>query len=139
MDSAPFEALLRLAATNARIVREVETRIGGHHGLGFSELRLLRALAAAPDHQLRPTDLAAELEITASGVTRAILPLEKRGIVKRSSDPQDARASRISLTAAGQTLANQASTTAAETAAKLMRRLSVGQVRQLERLLSEIG
>jgi len=139
MESAPFEAVLRLAKTNARIVRELETRIGGHHGLGFSELRLLRALAAAPDHRLRPTDLAAELEITASGVTRAILPLEKRGIVKRESDPADARASRVTLTAAGRTLADHASTTAAETTAKLTRRLSVGQIKQLERLLSEIG
>lgn len=139
MESAPFEAVLRLAKTNARIVRELETRIGGHHGLGFSELRLLRALAAAHGLCLRPTDLAAELEITASGVTRAILPLEKRGIVKRASDPQDARASRVTLTPAGKTLADQASATASETTAKLTRRLSVGQVKQLERLLTEIG
>ncbi len=139
MESVPFEAVLRLAKTNARIVRELETRIGGHHGLGFSELRLLRTLAAAPEQRLRPTDLASELEITASGVTRAILPLEKRGIVKRQSDPQDARASRISLTAAGRALADQASATAAESTAKLTRRLSVGQIKQLERLLSEIG
>lgn len=139
MDSVPFEAVLRLAKTNARIVREVETRLGGHHGLGFSELRLLRALAEAPDGRLRPTDLAAELDITASGVTRAVLPLEKRGIVKREPDTQDARASRVALTPAGRTLADQASLTAAETATKLTRRLSVGQVRQLERLLSEIG
>jgi DNA-binding MarR family transcriptional regulator len=139
MESAPFEAVLRLAKTNARIVRELETRIGGHHGLGFSELRLLRALAAAPDQRLRPTDLAAELEITPSGVTRAILPLEKRGIVKRESDPQDARASRVTLTAAGRTLVDHASATASETTAKLTRRLSVGQIKQLERLLTEIG
>jgi DNA-binding MarR family transcriptional regulator len=139
MESAPFEAVLRLAKTNARIVRELETRIGGHHGLGFSELRLLRALAAAPDQRLRPTDLAAELEITPSGATRAILPLEKRGIVKRESDPQDARASRVTLTAAGRTLVDHASATASETTAKLTRRLSVGQIKQLERLLTEIG
>jgi len=129
MESAPFEAVLRLAKTNARIVRELETRIGGHHGLGFSELRLLRALAAAPDQRLRPTDLAAELEITPSGVTRAILTLEKRGIVKRESDPQDARASRVTLTAAGRTLVDHASATASETTAKLTRRLSVGQIK----------
>ena len=139
MESAPFEAVLRLAKTNAQIVRRLDAGIGGHHGLGFSELRLLRALAAAPEQRLRPTDLASELEITASGVTRAILPLEKRGIVKREPDPQDARASRVSLTAAGRSLAEQASATAAEASAKFMRRLSVGQIKQLERLLSEIG
>ncbi len=139
MEPVPFEAVLRLAKTNARIVRELEARIGGHHGLGFSELRLLRTLAAAPQQRLRPTDLASELEITASGVTRAIAPLEKRGIVKRESDPEDARASRITLTAAGRALAEQASATAAETTVTLTRRLSIGQIKQLERLLTEIG
>jgi len=139
VESAPFEAVLRLAKTYAGIVRKLDAGLGGHHGLGFSELRLLRTLAAAPERRLRPTDLAAELEITASGVTRAVLPLEKRGIVKRESDPQDARASRVTLTAAGRTLAEQASATAAEATAKYMRRLSVGQIKQLERLLGEIG
>jgi DNA-binding MarR family transcriptional regulator len=139
METAPFEAILRLAKTNARIVRDIDARVGGHHGLGFSELRLLRALGEVPDGKMRPSDLAAELEISASGVTRAVLPLEKRGIVSREPDPLDARANRVALTQAGRTLANQAAVTAAETAAKLTRRLSVGQVRQLERLLSEIG
>jgi DNA-binding MarR family transcriptional regulator len=139
MDSTPFEALLGLANTHARATRLLEARIAGHHGLSFSELRLLRAIAAAPEGRRRPSELAGELEITASGIARAILPLEKRGIVKREPDPQDARASRVTLTAAGRSLIDEASATAAQTAAKLMRRLSVGQIKQLERLLSEIG
>lgn len=139
MERAPLEALLRLAGTYAAVVRDIERALGGHHGLSFSELRLLLALAAAPEQRMRPTDLAAELAVTASGVTRAVLPLEKRGIVKREADPADARASRIALTAAGKTLATDASATAAERAARLLRRLSLGQTRQLERLLGEIG
>ena len=82
--------------------------------------------------------MAGDLELTASGVTRALLPLEKRGIVRRERDPGDARSSRVVLTAAGRTLMSDASKTAAEAAARLMRRLSLGQTRQLERLLGEI-
>jgi DNA-binding MarR family transcriptional regulator len=139
MDFTPFEAVLGLAGAHARAARFLEARIAGHHGLGFSELRLLRAVAAAPDGRIRPSDLAGELDVTASAVSRAFLPLEKRGIVKREADAQDARASRIALTAAGRSLVDQASATAAEAAGKLMRRLTLGQVKQLERLLGEIG
>jgi DNA-binding MarR family transcriptional regulator len=138
MNDAPLEALLRLSKTHAAASRELEAGLGGHHGLSFGELRLLRVLAAAPEKRMRPTDLAAELELTASGVTRAVLPLEKRGIVRREPDPGDARASRVVLTPAGSILVADASVTAAEGAARLMRRLSLGQTRQLERLLGEI-
>jgi DNA-binding MarR family transcriptional regulator len=72
-------------------------------------------------------------------VTRAVLPLEKRGIVKREPDPGDARSNRVTLTPAGRELIVDAGATAAEAATKLMRRLSLGQTRQLERLLGEIG
>ena len=139
MENAPLSALLRLSAAHAATTRMLDAKIGGHHGLSFAELRLLRALAAAPDDGLRPTELAAALEVTASGVTRAVLPLEKRGILRRRPDPGDARASRVVLTAAGRGLAADASATAAEGAARLMRRLSLGQTRQLERLLGEIA
>lgn len=136
---APLETLLCLSKAHATASRQLELRLAAHHGLGFSELRLLRAVEASPERRARPTDIAASLDITASGVTRAVLPLEKRGIVKRDVDPGDARASRISLTAAGRTLLEHASATAAESAARLLRRLSVGQIRQLERLLGDIG
>ena len=138
MDDAHLAALLRLSKSHAAVTRSLDAGLGAHHGLSFAELRLLRELAAAPGSRLRPTDLAAELEITASGVTRAVLPLEKRGIVRRERDPGDARSSRIALTPAGRTLVADAARTAAESATRLMRRLSLGQTRQLERLLGEI-
>ena len=139
MDHAQLSALLRLATAHAAATRMLDAKIGGHHGLSFAEVRLLRALAGAPAEGLRPTELAAALEISPSGATRAVLPLEKRGILSRRADPADARASRIGLTAAGRTLAAEASATAAEGATRLLRRLSLGQTRQLERLLGEIS
>ncbi|HEY1656331.1 MAG TPA: MarR family transcriptional regulator [Candidatus Tumulicola sp.] len=138
METAPLAALLRLSTAHAATTRLLDAKIGGHHGLSFAELRLLRVLSGAPEEGLRPTELAATLEITASGVTRTVLPLEKRGILRRRADAGDARASRITLTPAGRTLTADASATAAEGAARLTRRLSLGQTRQLERLLGEL-
>ncbi len=134
MPTDALEALFALAAANAEAPRFLEVQ-----GLSFAELRLLLAIRAAADGGRRPTDLARELQLTPSGVTRALLPLEKRGIVGRERDATDARASQASLTPAGTALLGEALVAAGERAAKLLRRLSVGQTKQLQRLLEEIG
>lgn len=138
MSNEASEALLELAAAHAAAVKVLDTRLGGHHGLSYAEVRLLGAIAASPASKRRPGELAADLGLTASGVTRAVLPLEKRGIVARESDPRDARAGQVALTPAGRRLWEETAITVDETASALMRRLSVGQIRQLERLLSEL-
>ncbi|HUA10058.1 MAG TPA: MarR family transcriptional regulator [Candidatus Acidoferrales bacterium] len=133
MPTDAVETLLALAAAHARAVRLLEV-----HGLSFAEIRLLVPLRGAGQGR-RPTELAHELFLTASGVTRALLPLERRGIVERRKDPGDARASLARLTPAGRTLLDEALGEAGERASRLLRRLNVGQARQLQRLLDEIG
>ena len=132
MQTDAMEAALALTTAHAQMAATLEVQ-----GLSWMELRLLLVLRGASGR--RPTELARELHLTPSGVTRALLPLEKRGIVKRDKDPDDARASQTSLTPAGQTLVDEAVAIAGERAAKLLRRLSVGQTKQLQRLLEEIG
>ena len=134
MPTDALEALFALATAGAESARSLEVQ-----GLSFAELRLLLAIRAAADRSRRPTDLAHELRMTPSGVTRALLPLEKRGIVARERDETDGRASQTALTVAGSELLEEALAIAAERAAKLTRRLSVGQTKQLQRLLEEIG
>src|ERR1700722_5520824 len=50
---------------------------------------------------LRITDLAARLGIDPPAVTRKAQQLERLGLVSRARDAEDARASRLQLTAAG--------------------------------------
>ncbi len=107
-------------------------------GLSFAEVRLLVPLRSAETGR-RPTELAHELHLTASGVTRALLPLERRGIVERRRDSNDARASLAVLTRAGRELLDEALEEAGERATRLLRRLNVGQQKQLQRLLDEVG
>jgi DNA-binding MarR family transcriptional regulator len=129
-----FQTLLALAAANATAGRSLEAQ-----GLSFSELRLLLAVRKAEGGARRPTDLARELALTPSGITRALLPLEKRGIVVRQPDERDGRASQTALTEAGNRLLDEALAIAAERSTKLLRRLSIGQTKQLQRLLEEVG
>jgi DNA-binding MarR family transcriptional regulator len=128
-----METILALASAHAVITRSLE--VGG---LSFGELRLLLAIRGGENGR-RPTELAHDLQLSPSGVTRALLPLEKRGIVERKRDPGDGRASHVFLTPAGRELVDEATKAAGERGTKLLRRLSVGQTKQLQRLLEEIG
>lgn len=70
-------------------------------GLGFGDLFVLYAISQAPEGKIRRIDLADEVGLTASGVTRLLVPLEKIGVVKREANARDARVSYVSLTKAG--------------------------------------
>ncbi len=133
MPTDVMETILALASANAVLNRSLEVA-----GLSFAELRLLLAIRGTETGR-RPTELAHDLHLSPSGVTRALLPLEKRGIVMRERDPGDARASHVFLTKAGRELVDDAIKAASERGTKLLRRLSVGQTKQLQRLLEEIG
>jgi DNA-binding MarR family transcriptional regulator len=61
---------------------------------------LLHKLSAGGD-PLRVTDLAEMLGVDTPTVTRKVQQLERDGLVVRQTDPDDRRASRIRLTAAG--------------------------------------
>lgn len=92
---------LRLARANAVLVRRFDNALGSHHGISFSDFQLLNHLARANGGRLRRIDLAERLGLTASGVTRALLPLEKIGLVTRQSDPRDARVGYAAVTPTG--------------------------------------
>lgn len=92
---------LRLARANAVLVRRFDNALGSHHGISFSDFQLLNHLARSPGGRLRRVDLAERVGLTASGVTRTLLPLEKIGLVTRQSDPRDARVGFAVITNAG--------------------------------------
>lgn len=78
------------------------------HGLDFNDFMIIYHLNQAPDKKLRRVDLAHKLGLTASGVTRLLLPLEKLGIVKREDDKNDGRSRPTVLSPAGLKLLNDA-------------------------------
>jgi DNA-binding MarR family transcriptional regulator len=89
----------------------VDAELGGVHGLGLSDFAALHHLAEAPGGRLRRVDLARRLALTPSGVTRLLGPLERRGIVTRESDGNDARATFAVLTRSGKSLVKDATAT----------------------------
>lgn len=73
----------------------------GLGGLSLNEFIILYYLSLAQDTQLRRTDLADKIGLTASGITRLLLPMEKIGLVKREADDHDARVSFVRLASGG--------------------------------------
>jgi DNA-binding MarR family transcriptional regulator len=89
---------LGVARIDAWLRRRIEPALPG---LGFTEFMILNELASVVGGRLRPVDLAARLLLTPSGVTRALAPLERSGLVERSSHERDKRAGYAGVSAQG--------------------------------------
>ena len=68
----------------------------------------MKALGAAPNAQASRVDLAQTVGMTPSGVTRALRPMEKLGIVSTVKSKRDARLAIAALTPAGREVLDDA-------------------------------
>ena len=102
-DRAPADAGLvpALFAIGRRL-----RRASGDTAVDQAGLVVLHRLACAPD--VRPTDIAADLGLDASTVSRHLRALEQLGLVERAGDPEDRRAQRVSLSDNGRDVLDQA-------------------------------
>ena len=107
---AGLEFCIRLSRAYANLTRRLDNVLSGLHGLSFADFMTLYYLERAPGGRLRRVDLAERLGLTASGVTRSLLPLEKLGLVSRQPDPRDARVGYATLTDSGRQLLGHAVT-----------------------------
>lgn len=75
------------------------------HGIGLSEFEVLDRLAdrcaAAPDPDCPMTDLAADMYLSQSALSRAVARLEKEGLLRRAMCDHDRRSIFVRLTGAG--------------------------------------
>ena len=78
------------------------------HGIGFNDFLILYLLQQAGSERIRPTDLAERVGLTASGVTRMLLPMEKIGLISRQANERDARVSYVMITPAGKRIYDEA-------------------------------
>lgn len=134
-----LEFCLRLTRAFATITRRLDNGLSGLHGLSFADFMILYYLDRAPGARLRRVDLAERLGLTASGVTRSLLPLEKLGLVTRQSDPRDARVGFATLTAAGRKLLEHALTTVRTVADEASAAVPPEQMDELSALLGRLA
>lgn len=89
-----------LAKFQTELSRRFDARLGG---IGFNELVILYHLNNSDNQKIRRIDLAEKVGLTASGVTRLLLPMEKVGLVKKVASQRDARVSYVRIAPGGQT------------------------------------
>ena len=82
--------------------RKANAALAHTAGISWAEYRLLAKLDQAGEGGLSRVELAEAVSLTPSGVSRALQPLAKIGLVENVKAQRDARQSRALLTPAGE-------------------------------------
>jgi DNA-binding MarR family transcriptional regulator len=99
--SPAVHALGRLIGAHATLTRELSAQLVDRHGLTLGEYEVLMLLAHAPDRRMRRIDLAHEVRLSPSGVTRMLDRLEATQLVEKGSCASDARVTYAVVTDVG--------------------------------------
>ncbi len=94
----PFVNFLR---AHAAVVRELSSELVAAHGLTINDYEVLLHLSRAEGSRMRRVDLAQQVLLTPSGITRLLEGLERSGFVERVACKEDLRVSYAQLTTAG--------------------------------------
>ncbi|UQN09497.1 MarR family winged helix-turn-helix transcriptional regulator [Deinococcus sp. QL22] len=129
---------LNLNRATAVLTRHIDHRLSALHGLSLNDFTVLYFVAQVPQGKVRRSDLATQLGLTASGVTRLLLPLEKIGLITRLPDIRDARISYVALTPTGSELLSHALSSAAHISEDLIGHVPATQLRALSALLDSL-
>ncbi|MFV2052353.1 MarR family winged helix-turn-helix transcriptional regulator [Aliiroseovarius sp. YM-037] len=131
----PVGRLSRVFHHNARRMGETFGKYG-LNAAGFDVLATLRR--SDPPHALSPGDLMASMMITSGTMTNRIEQLAKAGLVKRTTDPKDARRAVVELTVKGFELIEAAIADHVVRQKLLLSVLSEGEIEQLDSALRKL-
>ena len=109
--SSGVRAFLALLHAHATATRQLNAQLTADHGLTINDYEVLLRLARAPERRMRRVDLADQVLLTASGITRLLDGLQRDGFVARASCDSDRRVVYAVLTDAGMEKLAEATTT----------------------------
>jgi len=98
---AEFDAWRGLIRLRESVMREIDQRLREAGEISLDDYGVLITLVGQPERRLRMSALGARRLLTPSGITRAVMRLEERGLVRREPDPEDRRAAFAVLTKKG--------------------------------------
>lgn len=134
---AVSELLVRLINLNTNIHKGLSGPLSCH-GISVAEYFVLRQLNLTPDKKMRRIDLANEVGLSASGITRMLAPMEKTGLVSKEEAQRDARVSLVALTSAGERIFNDAHVSFAQAANNILGGLSANEQASLDKIASKL-
>lgn len=135
LDCSPMGPIGRLKRCAMLLEPQVEAAFV-KHGLVRWEFDMLATLRRAGEpFVLSPTQLFSTLMITSGTMTHRLKALEKRGLIARLANPQDARSMLVALMPAGRVLIDEAVATHVANERQLLAGLSETQLQQLDEAL----
>ena len=139
-EQAPaVEAWIKLIRGQSAAVKAVNAQLVADHGLTVNDFECMLLLARAEERQMRRVDLAEQLILTASGITRLLNGLEQEGWVDRAACASDRRVTYAVLTDEGLAKLREASKThVADLRAFFEARYTSEELEQLAGLLGRL-
>ncbi|MGD8380411.1 MAG: MarR family transcriptional regulator [Gammaproteobacteria bacterium] len=133
-ESPENELVIQLTNLHATIQKQLSRALSAH-GISVTEYLVLRQLRRAPDKRMRRVDLATEIGLSASGVTRLLNPMEKIGLVSKQAAARDARASLVALSDVGERVLREAEVSFEHAAKECLAPLNSKQFENLTRIV----
>jgi len=99
--SPAVETVGSLLIAYSEVTKELSAELIADHGLSMNEYEVLLLLSKADKMRMRRTDLAQEVRLSPSGITRMLNRLEDTGLVEKGDCESDARITYAVLTKAG--------------------------------------
>ena len=106
-----LESWVAFLQSHSAITRELSAQLQHEHGLTLSDYEVLLRLKNTEGGMMRRVDLAEQVLLTASGITRLLEGLERAGFVRKETCASDARVSYAKITDEGLAKFKAASTT----------------------------
>jgi DNA-binding MarR family transcriptional regulator len=134
------DAFGSLLGAYAALSRELSASLVAAHGLTINDYGCLLLLSRAGEQGMRRIDLANELQLSPSGITRLLDRLEAQGLVGKGECKEDARVSYALLTEDGfEKLKDAAPGHVEDIERRLRAALSDEEIKQLDELLSRLS
>ncbi|WP_432452007.1 MarR family winged helix-turn-helix transcriptional regulator [Agarivorans sp. QJM3NY_29] len=126
---------------NALLASRLSKRVGNClsvHGISLTEYIVMHCLSYDFHQGVSRVALADHLGMSASGVTRLLMPMEKNKVIETTKNPRDSRQSLVKLSATGQRLFEEARDSFSHIASDLTSNLSQNQLEKLAELYTKV-
>lgn len=101
LDSEERDTWRALASALVRLPAALDAQLQRDAGISHFEYTVMAGLSESPDHTQRMSALAVMVEGSLARLSQVVSRLEKRGWVRRATDPDDGRCTLAILTADG--------------------------------------
>jgi len=102
LEGVEVQAFVHFVRAHACVVRGLDRELVAGHGLTINDYEVLLRLSRAPNGVMRRVDLAQQVLLTPSGITRLLDGLQRSGFVEKAACDSDARVVYAKLTEAGE-------------------------------------